>query len=96
VATGITVAAAAGVLAVVALPALRGTDVAPAASVAAATAGVGQASVVAGTVPPGTPKALAVRNAQLDAYFRAHRELATTGVMPSAVAYIRMSGEPDR
>ena len=96
VATGITVAAAAGVLAVVALPALRGTDVAPAASIAAPTVGVGQASVVAGAVPPGTPKALAVRNAQLDAYFRAHRELATTGVMPSAVAYIRMSGEPDR
>jgi anti-sigma factor RsiW len=59
IATGITVAAAAGVLSA-----------------------------------PG--KALPSRSPQLDAYFRAHRELATTGVMPSAVAYIRNSGEPDR
>ena len=96
VATGIAVAAAAGVLAVVALPALRGTDVAPASQAAAPSVSPGQTNVLVSAVPPGTPKALVVRNAQLDAYFRAHRELAATGVMPSAVAYIRMSGEPDR
>jgi len=95
IATGITVAAAAGVLAVVALPQLRGTD---------ATAPAATATLPGGPIPPGlataglsTPgKALAGRSPQLDAYFRAHRELATTGVMPSAVAYIRNSGEPDR
>jgi negative regulator of sigma E activity len=85
-ATAVTIAAAAGMLVVVALPQLRGTDVASAPQAAA------------GPAPPATPggKAAASRNPQLDAYFRAHRELADTGVMPSAVAYIRMSGEPDR
>jgi hypothetical protein len=78
------------------LPALRGTDVAPASQAAAPSVSPGQTNVLVSAVPPGTPKALVVRNAQLDAYFRAHRELAATGVMPSAVAYIRMSGEPDR
>ena len=91
IATGITVAAAAGVLAVVALPPLRGTDTVTPAPTAA---------LPAGPIQPGIAnaggKALPSRNPQLDAYFRAHRELATTGVMPSAVAYIRNSGEPDR
>jgi sigma-E factor negative regulatory protein RseA len=95
IATGITVAAAAGVLAVVALPQLRGTDtVAPATTAALPTGPVSPGLANPGLSGPG--KALASRNPQLDAYFRAHRELATTGVMPSAVAYIRSSGEPDR
>jgi negative regulator of sigma E activity len=89
--TGISVAAAAGVLAVVALPLLRGTDtVAPAPTAAvlpAAPTAPGLASAA---------KALPSPSPQLDAYFRAHRELATTGVMPSAVAYIRSFGETDR
>ncbi len=90
IATGITVAAAAGVLAVVALPQLRGTD-----TTAPTAVGLPAPSVAnAGLSSPG--KALPGRSPQLDAYFRAHRELATTGVMPSAVAYIRSSGDPDR
>jgi negative regulator of sigma E activity len=84
IATAVTIAAAAGVLAVVALPQLRGTDVVAPAS----------PEHVAIQQPPVKPAAN--RTTQLDAYFRAHRELADTGVMPAAVAYIRMSGEPDR
>ena len=93
VATGITVVAAAAMLVVFVLPQLRGPDVAPQA---------GGAVAAAGHVPdkgPGKaagPNTLAARSAQLDAYFRAHRELAATGVMPSAAAYIRSSGEQDR
>ena len=95
IATGITVAAAAGVLAVVALPQLRGTDTVTPAPTAALHAGAIPPGLAdAGLSAPG--KALPSRSPQLDAYFRAHRELATTGVMPSAVAYIRNSGEPDR
>jgi negative regulator of sigma E activity len=90
-AAGVAVAAAAGVLAVVALPLMRGTEVAPTA--VPATADSHAAGLAAAPAPAA---ALAARSPQLDAYFRAHRELATTGVMPSAVAYIRMSGEPDR
>jgi len=91
-ATGITVAAAAGMLAVVALPYLRGTDTAPQGPSVAR--GTQPPSLVVGA--PGGGKIAAARNPQLDAYFRAHRELAATGVMPSAVAYIRGAGEPDR
>jgi sigma-E factor negative regulatory protein RseA len=94
IATGVTVAAAAAMLAVVALPQLRGSDGAPAAP-AAAVATASRAAAP-GAVAVAVPNALPARSPQLDAYFRAHRELATTGVMPSAVAYIRMSGEPDR
>ena len=95
IATGITVVAAAGVLAVVALPQLRGTDtVAPAPTAAALPGPVSPGLANTGLSGPG--KALQARSPQLDAYFRAHRELATTGVMPSAVAYIRNSGDPDR
>ena len=96
IATGITVAAAAGVLAVVALPQLRSTDVAPPAPTTAAVPAGAVQSGLANAGLPAPPKALPSRSPQLDAYFRAHRELATTGVMPSAVAYIRNSGEPDR
>ncbi|HEX4584859.1 MAG TPA: sigma-E factor negative regulatory protein [Burkholderiaceae bacterium] len=97
IAAGITVAAAAGVLAVVALPQLRGgADLAPGTPAAAPTVAVGQPPALAGGASRPAANALAARNTQLDAYFRAHRELATTGVMPSAAAYIRMSGEPDR
>jgi Anti sigma-E protein RseA, N-terminal domain len=101
IATGITVAAAAGVLVMIALPQLRGPEVAPVGPTAAVLTG--------GTIRPGLPiagapitgasgpgKALPAHSPQLEAYFRAHRELATTGVMPSAVAFIRNSGEPDR
>jgi sigma-E factor negative regulatory protein RseA len=95
IATGITVAAAAGLLAVVALPQLRGTDTVTPAPTAALPAGATPPGLAnAGLSAPA--KALPSRSPQLDAYFRAHRELATTGVMPSAVAYIRNSGEPDR
>jgi len=94
IATGITVAAAAGVLAVVALPQLRSTDAAAPVSTAAPAGAIPPSLATAG--PSGPGKALSSRSPQLDAYFRAHRELATTGVMPSAVAYIRNSGEPDR
>jgi negative regulator of sigma E activity len=88
-ATGITVAAAAAMLAVVAVPQLRGTDAVPAAPPAVAMG-------PAGTEVPRVVKAPPARQPQLDAYLRAHRELAATGVMPSAVAYIRGPGEPDR
>ena len=95
IATGVTVAAAAAVLAVVALPQLRGIDTVPPATTAALpVAPIAPGLVSAGVSGPG--KALPSRSPQLDAYFRAHRELATTGVMPSAVAYIRSSGDPDR
>jgi len=91
-ATGLTLAAAAATLVLVALPQLRAPDVAPAPP--SAVAGANQAAggrpalAAANPLPAQTPK--------LDAYFRAHRELATTGVMPSAVAYIRLSSEPER
>jgi sigma-E factor negative regulatory protein RseA len=95
IATGITVAAAAGVLAVVALPQLRGTDVTPSAPTAVLPSAATHPDLAnAGLSGSGKPRP--GRSPQLDAYFRAHRELATTGVMPSAVAYIRNSGEPDR
>lgn len=92
-ATGLTLAAAAATLVLVALPQLRTPDVVPAAPSAVAganqLAGARAALAVApNRVPANTP--------QLDAYFRAHRELATAGVMPSAVAYIRLSSEPER
>jgi len=93
IATGITVAAAAGVLAVVALPQLRGTDVPPMAPTAALPAGAIHAGL-AEAGAPGQAKALPTGSPQLDAYFRAHREMATPGVMPAAAAYIR--GETDR
>jgi negative regulator of sigma E activity len=80
-ATAVTIAAAAGMLVVVALPQLRGTDVAP------------TPPTLSNLNPPGP---VAKTSPQLDAYFRAHRELASTGVMPSAMEYIRNSGEPDR
>jgi sigma-E factor negative regulatory protein RseA len=84
VVTGMTVAAAAALLVVVAVPQLRGPAAPP-----------------VGAVPPVASNAAAVRpsaprNPQLEAYFRAHRELETTGVMPAAAAYIRFSGEPER
>ncbi len=88
-ATGVTLAAAAAVLVVVALPQLHSSNV-PDAPVAAAQP---VAKVVASASRSGAP---ASRSPQLEAYFRAHRELETTGVMPTAVAYIRSSGEPDR
>ena len=90
-ATGVTVAAAAGVLAVVALPQLRGSNEAPGSAAAPQVVSVTPAApvrVAVKTQPASTPK--------LDEYFRAHRELAAVGVMPSAAAYIRMSAEPDR
>jgi negative regulator of sigma E activity len=88
-ATAVTIAAAAGMLVVVAVPQLRGTDAVstPTTGATAATAGPPAASLA--KVRPG-------QSPQLEAYLRAHRELASTGVMPSAVAYIRASGEPDR
>jgi len=89
IATGVTVAAAAGVLAVVALPQLRSPEAAPAGAASTAHNAAGGSAMA-------PAKALAASSPQLDAYFRAHRELAAAGVMPSAVAYIRMSGEPDR
>ena len=96
IATGVTMAAAAGVLVVIAVPQLRSPEVAPVGPTATA--------LTDGTIRPGLPiagapapgKALPGHSPQLEAYFRAHRELATTGVMPSAVAYIRSSAEPDR
>jgi len=91
VATGIAVAAAAAMLVVVVLPQLRGSDVAaPAGSVAIVARAPEKA------VAKAAQNTLAARSPQLDAYFRAHRELATTGVMPSAAAYIRSSGDQDR
>ena len=88
-ATGVAVAAAAGVLAVVALPQLRGSNEAPVNAAAPQVVRVVEPVQVAVKAKPGaTPK--------LDEYFRAHRELAAAGVMPSAAAYIRMSAEPDR
>jgi sigma-E factor negative regulatory protein RseA len=96
IATGITVAAAAGVLAVVALPQLRGTDTTTAPTTTVGLPAGAGAPGLANAGPSSPGKALASRSPQLDAYFRAHRELATTGVMPSAVAYIRSSGDPDR
>jgi negative regulator of sigma E activity len=51
-----------------------------------------QRQIATSTPPPQK----AQQTPQLEAYFRAHRELADTGVMPSAVAYIRNGGEPDR
>jgi len=93
IATGVTVAAAAGMLAVVALPQLRGSYVAPASPASVASENRTVATVAA--APPAA-KAEPARSPQLDAYFRAHRELGATGVMPSAAAYIRMAGEPDR
>jgi negative regulator of sigma E activity len=93
VATAITVAAAAGVLAVVALPQLRG-DGAPAPA-AAPMAVASQPERVANAAAS-VSKSLPSNTPTLDAYLRAHRELAATGVMPSAVAYIRMAGEPER
>jgi sigma-E factor negative regulatory protein RseA len=93
IATGITVAAAAGVLAVVALPQLRGPDIAPVAPTATLPGGAIHADLPEAGAP-GQGKALPTGNPQLDAYFRAHRELATPGVMPAAAAYIR--GETDR
>jgi negative regulator of sigma E activity len=103
-ATGMTVAAAAGMLAVVALPQLRYTDAGAPGPVAAAPApvraapagGAGPMAVLAGSVQPAGAKVVATRSPQLEAYFRAHRELAASGVMPSAAAYIRMSAEQDR
>ena len=91
-ATGMGVAAAAAMLVVFVLPQLRGSDVAPAPGPVAVGHGPDKA-VAAKTAGPNT---LAARSPQLDAYFRAHRELAGTGVMPSAAAYIRSSGEQDR
>jgi negative regulator of sigma E activity len=93
-ATGIGVAAAAAMLVVVVLPQLRGSEVAP---TAAPVAVVGHGPGKAVAAKAAGPNTLAARSAQLDAYFRAHRELADTGgVMPSAAAYIRSSGEQDR
>jgi|SRR5882757_5041289 len=93
VATGVGVAAAAAMLAVVVLPQLRGSEMASpqTGSPIAATEPVANK----GAPKHSVPNTLAARST-LDAYFRAHRELAATGVMPSAVAYIRSSGEPDR
>ena len=91
-ATGLTLAAAAATLVLVALPQLRAPDVVPTSASAVAranqAAGGRPALAAANALPAQTPK--------LDAYFRAHRELATDGVMPSAVAYIRLSSEPER
>jgi len=92
-ATGLTLAAAAATLVLVALPQLRTPDAvtAPPSTVAGANqAAAGRRPVVAAANP------LPARTPTLDAYFRAHRELATAGVMPSAVAYIRLSSEPER
>jgi len=96
VATAITVAAAAGVLAVVALPQLRSNDGVPAAPAAAPMAAASQPDGLASAAAPVMRKSMPSTSPTLDAYFRAHRELAATGVMPSAVAYIRMAGEPER
>jgi len=91
VATGMTLAAAAALLAVVALPQLRG---------AGETQPPAPAVAVGGNPPGPTTVRLAqplmARDSQLEAYFRAHRELEYNGVMPAAAAYIRSSGEPDR
>jgi sigma-E factor negative regulatory protein RseA len=93
-ATGLTIAAAAGMLVVVAVPQLRGPD---SGQTTAGGTGSGPTVVTHGMQPLNTASATAPHGTpQLDIYLRAHRELATTGVMPSAAAYIRMSGEPDR
>ncbi len=94
-AAGVAVAAAAGVLAVVALPQLRNAQVMPAAPAAPQAVASAERAAVPGATTP-APKALAASSPQLDAYIRAHREMAFAGMMPSAVAYVRMSGEPDR
>jgi sigma-E factor negative regulatory protein RseA len=93
VATALTIAAAAGMLVVVAVPQLRNNAV----PTASPGAGASQPASLASAVTPSVGKPRA-KSPQLDAYFRAHREMADTGtgVMPSAVAYMRMSGEPDR
>jgi len=101
VATAVTVAAAAGTLVVVALPQLRGTDATSVQTTAQGPSAVRPAALAnAGTTPEvkatDVANAIAARSPQLDAYFQAHRELATTGVMPAAVAYIRTTGEPER
>ena len=88
-ATAVTIAAAAGMLVVVAVPQLRGTDV-------VSTPSTGTPGPTAGQPPATLAKVAPNQSPQLEAYFRAHRELASTGMMPSAVAYIRNSGEPDR
>jgi anti-sigma factor RsiW len=85
-ATAVTIAAAAGMLLVVAVPQLRSTDV----------VATSPTRALGPTAPAKLAKVTPSRSPTLDAYFRAHRELASTGVMPSAVAYIRSSGEPDR
>jgi negative regulator of sigma E activity len=94
IAAGVTVVAAAGMLAVVALPQLRGSDVAPAPQAAAPVASAKPASNP--TTVASTRNALPVRSPQLDAYYRAHRELASTGVMPAAAWYIQTPGESER
>jgi negative regulator of sigma E activity len=107
-ATGLTLAAAAAVLAVVALPQLRGAPAGqPALTEQAAMATTGGAQPASQRAAPApqlaSPSMAAVATVaasrtspQLDAYFRAHRELAAQGVMPEAAAYIRSGGEQDR
>jgi negative regulator of sigma E activity len=96
IATGVTVAAAAGMLAVVALPQLRGPGGAQVTPVTA--------PMVTNTIPAPGPalaqapatKPKAARSSQLDRYFQAHGGLAATGVMPEAAGYIKMAGEQER
>ena len=107
VASAVALAAAAGTLVVVALPQLRGTDaqsiqtavqvpaaVRPATLANASTSSESKAGNAASVA--NVANATAARSPQLDAYLQAHREMASTGVMPAAVAYIRTSGEPER
>ncbi len=92
-ATGGAVAAAALVLAVVALPQLRpapGSDLARAGRIGPAAALQG----VLADAATRSPKL--VRSPAFDPYIDAHRDLAGSGVMPTAVTYLRAGGEGDR
>jgi negative regulator of sigma E activity len=95
IATGVTVAAAAGMLAVVALPQLRGPGGVQVTPVTTPVVNTIPASgpTLARVVPPTKP--VAARSSQLDRYFQAHGGLAATGVMPEAAGYIKM-GEQER
>lgn len=104
-AAGVTVAAAAATVMLVALPQLRGGVAEPAAPVAslAAVAPEGAAPAAMASASAPVRAAGSARTAgpgrgspPMDVYFRAHGELAGAGMMPSAVAYIRLSSEPDR
>jgi sigma-E factor negative regulatory protein RseA len=99
-ASGLAVAAAVAVLAVVALPQLRdglsgvGAPATGGAS-AAASGPTGNGSAVAFNVLHAAPHA-ATHNPLLEPYLRAHRDFTGAGVMPAAAVYLRSGSETER